>query len=266
MSPLLMWSSSHAELRVPRSVPSIDRAALLVGGIGHYYHDTIEYFSALAVAHTAGIGQDLPIVVNDDLAPHQVELLGLLGYAGDRLIRVRNDQPVAFKRLVVPTRLAFGGRWMDPLLPRWFRHRLAPTSADPATRKLYVSRSTAVRRRVQNEEDLAAMLATLGYEVIHPERLTVRQQIDLFATASHIVAPTGAALTNMIYAPPGATVTVLYNRLLVQSGGDLYFDALAEACGHCVAKVECKPASRVTQRSIDADVIVDVEALRAMLD
>lgn len=265
-SPLLMWDSAHAELRVPRNLPVIDTPALLVGGIGHYYHDTIEYFSALAVANTAGIGMDLPIVVNDDLAPHQIELLGLLGYSGDRLIRLRSDQPVAFKHLVVPTRLAFGGRWIDPLLPQWYRQRLAPAISTPATRKLYLSRSTAVRRRVDNEDELVVMLAAQGYEIIRPEHLTVRRQISLFATASHIVAPTGAALTNMIYAPPGAAITVLYNRLLMRSGGDLYFDALAEACGHRITKVECRPASRVVQRSIDADLLVDIATVRSALN
>lgn len=265
MAPLLMSGSTYAELRVPRDLPVVDTPALLVGGIGHYYHDTVEYFSALAVADAAGVGMDLPIVVNDDLAPHQVELLELLGYSSDRLIRLRSDQAVAFKHLVVPTRLAFGGRWIDPLLPRWYRQRLTPAGSTTASRKLYLSRSAAVRRRVDNEDELAAMLAAKGYEVIHPERLSVRQQIDLFATASHIVAPTGAALTNMIYAPPGAAITVLYNRLLIRSGGDLYYDALAEACGHRVAIVECKPVSRLAQRPIDADLVADVEAVRATL-
>lgn len=263
MGPLLMSSSAYAELRVPKSLPVVDAPALLVGGIGHYYHDTVEYLSALAVAETAGVGMDLPIVVNDELAPHQVELLELLGYPSDRLIRLRSDQAAAFKHLVVPTRLAFGGRWIDPLLPRWYRQRLTPAVSTTASRKLYLSRSAAVRRRIDNDAELSAMLAAKGYEVIHPERLSVRQQIDLFATASHIVAPTGAALTNMIYAPPGAEITVLYNRLLVRVGGDLYYDALAEACGHRVAIVECRPVLRSGQRPIDADLMVDVEAVRA---
>lgn len=267
-TPLLMQAKTHAELRMPIHVPVIEQPAVLLGGMAQYYHNTVEFLSSLAVIETLGIGTDLPLVVNDDLAPFQIEQLGLLGYPLERLIRVKSDQPMRFSRLTVPSRLVRGGRWMDPLIPRWYRQRLV-TAATPSApvAKLYLSRAGTTRRRVGNEAELIAMLSQHGYQVVHPEQLSVREQIDLFSDASHIVAATGAALTNMLFAPPGASVVTLYNRHMAHGGGDLYFDAMAQACGHRFAAIHCGPAQVVGgQRVIDADLAVDIDAVRAALN
>lgn len=267
-TPLLMHNGTHVELRLPGSMPVIDQPALLLGGLPNYYHNTVEFLSSLAVAETLGVNRNLPLVVNDDLAPFQIEQLGLLGYSKDQLIRVKDDQPVRFSQLTVPSRLVRGGRWMDPMMPRWFRQRLATTSSPSLhARKLYLSRAGSMHRRVDNEEELAAMLRQHGYEIVHPEQLSVREQVDLFAGASHLVAAAGEGLTNMLFAPPGASIVALYNRHLVQGGGDLYFDALAEACEHRFVAIHCHPAQVVAgQRVIDADLAVDIDAVRAALD
>lgn len=268
LTPLLMQTKSHLELRIPEALPVIEQPALLLGGIGQYYHNTVECLSSLAIAETLGIATDLPLVVNDDLAPFQIEQLALLGYSQDRLIRVRSDCPVQFSRLFAPTRLVLGGQWLDPLVPRWYRRRYVSNLGAPAKdRRLYISRSGALKRRVANEEELVAMLVSRGFEVVRPEELSVRAQIDLFAAATCIVAPTGAALTNMLFAAPEAVVVALCNKHIVTGGGDLYFDAMAKACGHTFIPIHCSPARVVSgQRVIDSDITVDVDAVRAAIE
>ena len=110
------------------------------------------------------------------------------------------------------------------------------------------------------------MLLELGFSVVHPQALGFKEQVALFAQASHIVAPSGAALTNMLFAPAGALVVTLYNNHVVKGGGDLYFDALAEACGHRFVGIHCGPERVLNgQRVIDADLRVDVDEVRAAL-
>jgi len=266
-SPLLMNRKSNAELRIPISVPDIDTPALLIGGMNQYYHNTVEFLSSLAIAETLGVGTDLPLVVNDDLGPFQRELLSLLGYGPDRLIPVRADAPVRFRNLTVPSRLVRGGRWVDPLVPTWYRRRLVASSATAgADRRLYLSRAGTSRRRIANEDELTTMLSQHGYAVVRPETLTVREQIDLFSRASHIVGASGAAMTNMLYAAPGAHIVTIYNGHFVSGGGDLYFDALAQACGHKFKSVHgIPPLARNGERLIDADIRVDVEFLRSLI-
>ncbi len=265
-APILMNSATHFELRLPKELRSIEIPAVLIGGGGQYYHHSIEHVSRLATLDALGLGADLPLVVNDDLLPFQLEHLALLGYPPERLIRVKVDEPVRFRRLLAPTPLVQGGKWMDPMIPAWYRSRLVPARTGRAQRRLYLSRGPALRRQILNEEELRRMLVSEGYEVVRPETLTVAEQIALFSEASHIVSPSGAALTNMIYAPPGAAIVSMYSRYLHTGAGELYFDALAEACGHRFSVVMGDVTSlRGVERVGDADIMMDVEAVRAAL-
>jgi hypothetical protein len=268
-SAILFHSRSQVDLRLPQHLETVEEPAVLIGGLPQYYHHTVEYASRLALLEAMGLGAGLRLVVNDDLAPFQLEHYALLGYGPDQLIRVKSGQPMLFRRLLAPTLLVHGGTWMDPMIAPWYRQRLVSNHGAGLvpTRRLYLSRRSAQRRKVTNEDELIHLLASRGYEVVYPEALSVRAQIDLFASASHIVAPTGAALTNMVYAPPGARVTVLYSSYFYRGGGGgLYFDALAKACGHHMSVV----LGRIDDlgknlRLIDADYRVELEDLKAAL-
>lgn len=265
-SPLLLHAAPRRSVvRIARDLPTLPGPALLLGGLPQYYHQTIEHLGTLAVAETLGVPPNIPLVVNHDLAPFQLEQFALLGIAEDRLIRVRPDAPVRFERLWIASRPVVGGRWVDPLMPEWYRRRLGLLERQ-GRRRLYLSRAGTDRRRITNEAALVAMLTTLGFEVVKPETLGVRAQIELFADASHIVSPSGAALTNMIFAPPGTQVVSIYHKAFAAVDVDLYFDALAKACGHVFAPVTATAvAAHASGRTIDADIEVDLDRLRVAL-
>lgn len=266
-SPLLLHRHDvRSEFRLPTELPVLPGPALLLGGMPQYYHQTVEFLGTLAVAETMGLPEDVPLVVNDDLAPFQLEQFSALGISPSRLIRIPAGSPVKFERLWVATRPVRGGRWIDPLVPAWFRRRLS-LPAGPGLRKLYLTRAGTARRRIRNEAELIDILERRGFEVVQPESLSVQQQIALFSEAGQIVAPAGAALTNMLFSPPGARIVGIYNGVVAQAGADLYFDALALACGHNYLPLEVT-ASRAgdTDRLIDADIHVPVESLEARLD
>lgn len=261
-SPVLMANSSTALLRLPRRVNRFDQLALLLGGSGGYYHDVIEHIGVLSIAEGLGFDRTLPLVVNEFPAPHMTELLCLLGYSGVPLIQIGRNAPARFDRLLVTTRLAAGGRWFDPMLARWYRKRLVePLGTLPfARRKLYLSRAGTARRRLANEPAVFAALEPLGFELVRPETLSVREQINLFAQASHIVGLSGAAFANMVFAPPGARVVVLQNQQLMQAGGELDFEVLATSCGHQATTLACEPARLPPgERSVDADLVAEVD-------
>jgi capsular polysaccharide biosynthesis protein len=227
----------------------------------------VEYIGALAIPEMLGLGADLKILVNNDLASHQLALFKLLGVAKDRLLRWDPAIPFRAKRLWAPTRLTRAHSWFDPLLPHWYRQRFAAhTSSEPPRRKLYLSRSAVTRRRVGNEAEVIGTLEPLGYECVHAESLSVREQVALFSQASHIVGSSGGALTNMLFAPAGTRVTVLVSRQLVQGGSGVAFDSLARVCGHEVHVEPCEAARLApNERPIDADITVDCAKLAQSL-
>jgi capsular polysaccharide biosynthesis protein len=122
-----------------------------------------------------------------------------------------------------------------------------------------------VRRRVLEEDKLVAALAPLGFVELRPERLSIAEQAALFAEAEIIVGPTGGAMTNMLFMQPGARAVVLYNNVMLASGDDLYFDALAETCGLRFAAVPAYGAASAEGRVIDADIkVAAAEVLAAV--
>lgn len=269
-TPLLMVNQIKVELRLPRQTERIDTPALLIGGTPQYYHHTIDFLSGLAVAETLGVGTDRALVVNDDLAPFQRELFDLLGYPEHRFIQVGSEPRLSFADLTVPSRLTRGGGWFSPLLVEWYRRRLVPAAGGSmagGARKLYVSRAHAPRRRLVNEKAVSALMSQSGYEIVFPEQLSVREQIRLFSEAASVVAPTGAALTNLIYMPSGGQVTVLYSRYAGVGSAELYFDKLAERCGLGFQALLGESHSlEGLERVLDADFEADLEELRSAID
>jgi tetratricopeptide (TPR) repeat protein len=98
-SPLLLFRGTRAELRLQREIPVEEEPSLLIGGSASYYDTVVNAVAGFAVAEASGLSMDLPIVVPAGMAPFQRELLELLGYAGNRLVEVPEDQPLLFRSL-----------------------------------------------------------------------------------------------------------------------------------------------------------------------
>ena len=66
-------------------------------------------------------------------------------------------------------------------------------------------------RTVLNEDEVIALLESRGFETLTMEG-PVRAQAATFASAEAIVAAHGAALANLVFAPPGTAVVELMGR------------------------------------------------------
>ncbi len=78
-------------------------------------------------------------------------------------------------------------------------------------RKLFVSRLSRSRinpyyRVLQNELQLAGMLAELGFDLIEPEYLSFAEQIAAFGAAEQVVCIGGSGLFNAVFCAPGTSV------------------------------------------------------------
>jgi hypothetical protein len=83
-------------------------------------------------------------------------------------------------------------------------------AAPSGSRKIYVSRKDAPRRRMVNEAELTERLKGLGFEFLQLEGMTIVEQQALFGTARVVVAEHGAALTNIVWCPANATVVDIH--------------------------------------------------------
>jgi capsular polysaccharide biosynthesis protein len=77
-------------------------------------------------------------------------------------------------------------------------------------KRIFISRRSAGWRHVVNEAEVEAWLASLGFESYDLQDLTFNQQVHLFSEADIVVGTHGAAHTNMLFAPPGATLVEIF--------------------------------------------------------
>ena len=104
-----------------------------------------------------------------------------------------------------------------------------------STHRLFISRAGASRRRVLNEDELVKLLRSRGFEVVELEDYTISEAAIIVAEASHVIAPHGAGLANLVFASTGTRVleifsghiSVEYWKICSQRGLDYHaFEAL----------------------------------------
>jgi capsular polysaccharide biosynthesis protein len=122
----------------------------------------------------------------------RIEVAHLL-YIPDLTGGVMNPHPVLLEAFDTMRASALGG--MPPQAP-W--------------RKLYVSRAGSPNRVLANEAEVAARAEAAGFTQMLPASMSVPEQIRMFAEASHIIAPHGAGLTNILFCQPGTALCELH--------------------------------------------------------
>lgn len=192
-------------------------AVLASRGDGNYYHflhDVVPRLSLLDRCPEAGKPDRFYV---PRTTRFQQGLLDLLEIPADRVVDADALPHVQAERLLVPTLPD-----LDLNHPAWstryLRDRLLPPDAGPRPgRRIYVTRGSAPRTRiVENEDEVLAALAPHGFERIDPAAMPVGEQIRAFAEAELIVAPHGAALANLAFAGSGAAVLELFAPDFVQ--------------------------------------------------
>jgi len=108
-------------------------------------------------------------------------------------------------------------------------------------RRLYVSRRGQPMRVMVNEVALEAALIRRGFQIVRPERMTVADQIRLFAEAEAIVGPTGAGLTNAVFAAPGCKVVEIQPENFASFWVPAFSRLLGLDWGGYIAPSPCDP-------------------------
>ena len=78
-----------------------------------------------------------------------------------------------------------------------------------------MSRADARLRRIVNEDELIDRLSRHGFAVVRPGEYSAAEQAQIFSRARVIVGAHGNGLTNIVFAPQGATVIELFGSNFV---------------------------------------------------
>ncbi|MFT8346356.1 glycosyltransferase family 61 protein [Gluconobacter oxydans] len=173
----------------------------------NFYHWVAHTIPTLHVLSQAG--RPVRLVLPEHMHPWQLETLELFGLSGDAHIRLQQGRQYAFKALDYITFVNGSADFAVSDLSRaaYARLRQAAGATTPsAGRRLYIERGSSANRHVPNEAELAAELEKLGFERVHPETLSLSEQIRLFSDAGMVMGMLGAGMANIAWCQPGTLV------------------------------------------------------------
>ncbi|MBK4722716.1 glycosyltransferase family 61 protein [Azospirillum sp. YIM DDC1] len=171
---------------------------LAPGGAYNYYHWNIDVVSRLSVLPDDHFNE-LFLVPPLNLQ-YQWDLLH--GIAKNRAILLQaidGAETVEVDELILIPNIGDFGRSPRSEQLRVFQSVARDIPTFDPHRRVYITRQNASHRRLVNEQDIINLLSKAGYAIIECEKLSLYEQIRLFSEASHIVAPHGAGLTNLVY-------------------------------------------------------------------
>ena len=179
-----------------------------------YFHWFIDVLPRVLAAqdYRNSSGNQCQLIVPHNLRSWQRDSLGMMGWGDSELIPLNPE--LNFRSIAVEHLIALSSRGsvfsrdlpadvMVPAVIRALHERLSPCNhlakGVGVRRRIYLSRNDTATRKVVNEHEIMEILLGYGFVSVELEGMGLREQIALFRNATHIIAPHGAGLTNLLH-------------------------------------------------------------------
>jgi capsular polysaccharide biosynthesis protein len=184
---------------------SLERAAVFMawGGNFNYGHFVLDCLPSLVALDEQGLLDRFPPIA----PPLKAWQRDLIAMAVATPVRELKDDVVHIGAAVHATSMDHYLHGPGDLLART-RARILAAAPVPRTRgrRLYFSRRGHSMRVMINEAALETALRARGFEIVRPERLSAAAQVQMMREAEVVVGPTGAAMTNALFASAGTRI------------------------------------------------------------
>jgi Glycosyltransferase 61 len=227
---------------------------------GNYYHWLLDLVPrVLLLKHAAqNFSNYDALLLNGSRANYEREILAALGVPPEKVRYVDSCERFQIASAVIPS--------MDiNVIAPWkvYGLRDLPFSGKQNQhRRIYLSRARAAVRRIANEKQISEVMRHRNFEIVEPENLSWREQANLFAGASVIVAPHGAALANIVFCQLGTRVVEISTR----AGYRDWYWQLAAVAGLSYEVLEAQRSRSFSGPYENADMIVSPENLERLLE
>lgn len=195
----------------------IDRPILIADGVNYriWGHFLVEYLPRFAIAREL-LGEffdELVIPLPEAMPDWATELLSLTcGVRPEAILRYRPmEERLICPQAVIPTYCYSGQFTFHSFMADYFGRFRADAAS--ATRKICISRGggsiAGSSRKFPERQAFENLAAIFGYEVVHPEDMTIAEQIAIFAEAAIVVGEFGSGMHNALFSKPGTIVGCL---------------------------------------------------------
>jgi hypothetical protein len=253
-------------VRPPDLVLEGTSACLAMPWLPNYYHWTLQavprFHLISKIVDPGGIDH---WIVPATLPAYVQEWLHLLKIPPEKWIHA-SPGAIACERLIASS-IPGPNRWIPEWAIEFLRAKTLPNieGKTETPRIFYLSRNEKDKRRILNRKAFQQLMEDHAIPSMELDGKTVLEQAELFNRADLIISLHGAALTNLIYCKPGATlIEILPKNLTVPC----YFKLLQTLkLKHFISMgLEPRVPSPFYRTSPDADVIVNLAQIRAFLE
>lgn len=239
----------------------------------NYFHWLVECLPKLLFIDDQKQFKDAPLLIPNGLHENLVEALRRVNIHDHPVINLESGIAYHVNRLIFPSALSrvidrYKGHLVfdtDIVLSQKWVSRVADllkNNAQPEKkpwRKLYLTRKRGLRT-LGNQEEIEAMLSEHDFEIIDLDGASLDFQIELFSQASVVVAPTGAALTNMLFCRPGTKVIIFMSNH--ETTNHYFWSNLGNIAGLDVTTIVGERLFNLTNYwSVHDDYVIDTNIL-----
>jgi len=177
----------------------------------NWYHFLVECLPSLIL--NADSIEGLPFLHFGDIPKQIFQIIDTITKVAP--VQLPSNATIEIKKLYLlqdlrfKERFNFNERGDDITLIKSFFGTEANLKSSGYVKKVYIARESNLFRRNINEIDLQELLVRMGFEIVFPERISFREQIELFRSTTLLISQTGAGLTNMLFMKPESKVIEL---------------------------------------------------------
>lgn len=239
----------------------IEDPVLFLAGQGsrapfHWPHDALTRLLAFE-----RIGEDVRILVpvHQPASKFIAESLQLLGIREERLEYVHPNERIRAREIWISEDLAPHDGKLNTLLAMLRTRMLEAAGCDPSRKlsrgegqSVYISRQgTPNKRGIENADEFSELAARFGFTEQRMEMLNLKEQIQLAAQTTRVLAPHGAGLFNTLYMPGGEVIELFP---INQAGVDTNMP-----CWGRLLDVHAAQGRTVSWRAIESSIVRKID-------
>ncbi|EFN5226493.1 glycosyltransferase family 61 protein [Escherichia coli] len=188
----------HLELVAEHHYNSAIYGGFLVDHYGYFLLESLSRLWSLSILDEPILFQT-PAGLNkvSSLPKYMQEIFAILGIS-ERVILV--DRPISVETLYIPD----AGNILDGFISNKFLQSITNKSSNSPLAKsdlIYLSRSKLDSGVITDESKFENILKESGFKIIHPETLSVKEQIDIISNSKILVGFVGSAFHTMVLCP-----------------------------------------------------------------
>lgn len=213
---------NRLKLNNPRVIHASVANLSLSGLENNYYHWLTECLGRYYLLEKSKFKPDFYILSHD--SSFQKQYIELLGIDPDRILQTDLNVVIQADEIIVPS---FINNWeyvdfrgykscQKQWLPSWigdiYREKITFDETKRKSNKIYISRYFANHRKVENENEIIELLKSKDFGIYHLENMSVKEQVELFSSASVVLGAHGAGFSNIYFCSQGTTICELFSQ------------------------------------------------------